>query len=373
MNLRFFVFCSLLATSILFVSRRDVPDTAYAVHDATPTPQSAAPTTPVLSDLKADTASAHSASLARLPNGDVLTFWFAGSREGARDVRIYSARWKNGRWSTPAPLIDIYDVMMGEWRLVRKLGNPVAAIAGNGTLHLFFVSVSLGGWATSNISRMSSWDGGHTWSAPKLLVTSPFMNLSTLVRSPAVPRADGGFDLPVYHEGATKFPEMLRFDGQGNLLRKSRLAHGGALIQPVTAAVNGDQALTLMRDASPQRRLRAIFSHDRGRSWSSVTDTDQINPDSAVALARLSDGRFLMAFNPRNEGRSELALATSADGLRWKKRRIVEYEAGGEFSYPTLLVHSDNDIHLVYTWQRRHIRHLHFSKIWLDGKDEVAK
>jgi predicted neuraminidase len=364
---RFFAFCLLLAVSVWLLVYRAAPIAAYRVVALSPPKTAAAPALPTTSDLKAPTASAHSASLVQLANGELLSFWFAGSREGARDVRIYSARWKDDRWSTPEPVIEIYGVMKGQWRLVRKLGNPVAAQDGNGTLHLFFVTVSLGGWATSNISRVSSQDGGRTWGAPSLLVTSPFMNLSTLVRSPAVSRADGGFDLPVYHEGATKFPEMLHFDREGKLLRKTRMAHGGALIQPTTVAAGPDAALTLLRDAGPARRLRALHTNDAGRTWSNVVDTDQINPDSAVALTRLSDGTFLMAFNPRNEGRTELALAISRDGQHWEKKKTVEYEPGGEFSYPTLLARSDDDIHLVYTWQRRHIRHIRFSRAWLDA------
>jgi alpha-L-fucosidase len=69
-----------------------------------------------------------------------------------------------------------------------------------------------------------------------------------------------------------------------------------------------------------------------------------------------------------------LALATSADGLRWHRRRVVEFEAGGEFSYPALLVAGDDEIHLSYTWQRKHIRHLRFNRGWLEpGAQEVAK
>ena len=37
-------------------------------------------------------AMVHSATLTELPKGGVQAFWYGGSREGARDVGIYSAR-----------------------------------------------------------------------------------------------------------------------------------------------------------------------------------------------------------------------------------------------------------------------------------------
>jgi predicted neuraminidase len=36
-----------------------------------------------------------------------------------------------------------------------------------------------------------------------------------------------------------------------------------------------------------------------------------------------------------------------------------------EFSYPYLMSADGNDAHLVYTWDRKKIRHVHFSSAWL--------
>ena len=320
--------------------------------------------TPIRTELKTTSASAHSATLAKLPDGDFLAFWFSGSREGARDVRIYISRRKGISWSAPEPLLSTGDVMAAEWRFVRKLGNPVAVVDRGGRIHLFFVSVSLGGWAASQLNQMTSTDGGITWSNPRLLITSPFMNLSTLARTPAVHRLDGGFDLPIYHEGARKFPEVLHFDSQGDRYFKSRIQTEGAFIQPAIVALGDKTAVALLRDASGERKLRSTLTRDGGQTWSTPTFTDQVNPDAAVALARFGDGTLIMAYNPRIDGRSELSIATSTDGNHWQKKRIIESETGGEFSYPTILLEGDN-VHLVYTWQRKHIRHLVFSRAWL--------
>lgn len=317
------------------------------------------------SELLAGTPAAHSATLVRLDNGEVLAFWFAGSREGARDVRIFSSRLKGDNWTSPEPILSVQQAMTDELRLVRKLGNPVAVLDASGRLHLFFVSVSMGGWATSNLNQMTSEDGGLTWNRSHVLVTSPFLNMSTLARTPAIQRSDGGFDLPIYHEGARKFAELLRFDSRGKNFQKKRLTTSGAYLQPAIVAVDRQRAFALLRDAGPDRRLQGIQSNDGGNTWSGLQMTDQLNPDSAVALARFSDGTFLLAYNPRGDGRSELALATSNNGVEWVRRKVVEYESGGEFSYPTLLIASDQEVHLVYTWQRRLIRHIRFNRGWL--------
>lgn len=348
------------------IASREPPKAGYAIVSARPAPSEVRPLARYY-DLKADTPAAHAATIARLPGGAMVAFWFAGTREGAGDVRIFGSRFEDGRWAVPEPVLDVARVMAGEWRFVRKLGNPVAYVDSSGLLHLFFVSVSLGGWATSNLNEITSADGGVTWDRPRVLPTSPFANLSTLARTSALPRADGGFDLPVYHEGARKFPELLRFAARrsNHDFVKIRMGPGTDLLQPAVAPLSALTAVALLRDAGPDRRLKTTFTRDGGLTWSTPAATDQANPDSSVAVARLSDGTLLMAYNPRIDGRSELALASSRDGLHWDRLRTVELESGGEFSYPALFADDDNDLHLVYTWKRKHIRHLHFNRQWL--------
>lgn len=363
-----------LATTTVIAGLRTPPGGEFETASAGSAARGAPSPIAVRSDLRAGTPAAHASTLAQLPTGDVFAYWFAGSREGAGDVRIVGARWRNGRWSDAEPVLSVRDVMAAEWRFVRKLGNPAAVVDGAGRLHLFFVSVSIGGWATSNLNQTTSEDGGRTWGRARMLVTSPFLNLSTLARTAAVARRDGGFDLPVYHEGARKFPELLRFDAAGRHVQKIRLTAAGGLIQPAIVALDARRAVALLRDAGPERSLRALTSADGGRTWSAPVRTGQFNPDASVAVSRLGEGEFLMAYNPRPDGRSELALATSTDGITWRKRRVVEFEPGGEFSYPALLAAGNGEFHLSYTWQRKHIRHLHFNRAWLeqDGAERAA-
>jgi predicted neuraminidase len=127
----------------------------------------------------------HSASITGLPGGDLMAVWFAGSREGAADVQIRAARFDAGsnQWGAERVLASRESTQRAVGKHIRKLGNPVISLAPDNRLWLFYVSVSIGGWAGSAVNAMVSDDLGQTWSAPRQLVTSPFLNISTLVRA----------------------------------------------------------------------------------------------------------------------------------------------------------------------------------------------
>jgi predicted neuraminidase len=313
--------------------------------------------------------SAHAATLAERPDGRIVAAWFAGSAEGARDVAILMASFDGRQWSAARPIVTRQQAQHDTGRLVRKLGNPVLAADAQGRLHLWFVSVGYGGWAGSSINHAVSSDGGTTWSPAVKLIASPFWNFSTLVRTPPLPLADGGWGLPAYHEFAAKRAEWLRLDADGRILDKARLPGAAHTLQPAVAALDGDRAVAMMRDAGPANRIPLATTADAGASWTPARATTLPNPNASVALARLHDGRLLLAYNPQTENRNKLALAISRDGgATWSVPRLVEDAAGGEeFSYPALLQGRDGTIHLAYTWQRKTIKHLSFSPAWLEG------
>lgn len=219
-----------------------------------------------------------------------------------------------------------------------------------------------GGWSTSALNHRVSADGGASWSRAKRLVTAPFFNLSTLARTQPVPLLDGGFALPSYHELFTKHGEMLRLDAQGRVLDKERMPGGGPLLQPAVAPIpEKGEFLALLRNAGPKpRRIAVAVLRDGEGRWFARPYLALPNPDSSVALLRLSDGRLLLACNPLPDGRRKLSLFLSSDfGRNWLEAFSVEDgpEEGGEFSYPSLLRDREGMIHLAYTWNRRKIAH----------------
>jgi predicted neuraminidase len=312
--------------------------------------------------------SAHAASLAQLPDGRIAAAWFAGSKEGADDVAIwFSLRDKDG-WSKAQPIANRESTAGGTFAHVRKLGNPVLYAEGS-WLHLWYVSVAVGGWAGSSINHSVSTDAGASWFKPTKLQTSPLASISTLVRTPPIPLADGGLGLPIYHEFIAKHGEWLRLSATGQILDKTRMTHAVRTLQPAVAALDEQHAIALLRDAGPgPGKVQVASTQNAGQTWQAGAALAVPNPNSSVALLRLRSGRLLLAGNPQN-GREAMLLWISADqGQTWQASRSVESapDGGAEFSYPALLLDRDGLIHLAYTWRRQGIKHAAFSEAWLD-------
>ncbi|MBI5428868.1 MAG: exo-alpha-sialidase [Nitrosomonadales bacterium] len=362
----------------------------------------------------------HAASLVELGDGRIRAFWFAGSKEGAEDVTIQTAVFDpvRGQWGEETSVTDRDKTQRALLRFVKKLGNPVALRAADGTLWLYYVTVSVGGWAGSSITAMTSNDDGATWSTARRLVTSPFINISTLVKGAPFLYDDGSIGLPAYHEFIGKFGELLRIAPDGSIIDKQRLSSGKLAIQPVMLIQNPQQAMVVMRHtgAAPKRVI-AMTTNDAGRHWSTPAKSALANPDAAVAGVALPDGRLLMALNDTETNREVLSLAASADGgATWQtvyrledqrnqaadpasyaritaqlatatdssitdpsgyaasaqRSKCAGQSCGYEFSYPYLIQAHNGDFHLVYTWNRSFIKHVRFTRAWLDQQMKAA-
>ncbi len=361
----------------------------------------------------------HSASITELPDGRLFATWFGGSREGARDVAIYGAYFspEAQEWSTATALITPESTQKALGRYIKKLGNPVVMRLANDRLALFYVSVSIGGWATSQLNMALSDDSGHSWHSTQRLVTSPFFNLSTLVKGTPYLYEDGSIALPVYHEMAGKFGELLRISENGRVLSKTRLTEGREAIQPVLLPYNAHDAIALLRDTGDQAPFNAVMttSGSSGHDWSNAENTTFANPNSALAGVVLDCGRILSVANDTSEERNRLTLLVSNDkGRSWhpilrieddskngtaprrvpkeefvsallgsmtseglndeQQQRFLDSatsalctESGCRFryDYPYLIKSSDGTIHLVYTWNKSYIKHRAFSQEWL--------
>jgi predicted neuraminidase len=340
-----------------------------------------------------DAPSAHASSLAMAPDGSLLVAWFAGEREGARDVAIQMTRLPRALLDGPrraegsdalsegtnAPPAEYWVSLTREQlqaltsRVIRKIGNPVLWFDGKGRLHMHVVSVSYGGWSGSAINQLVSDDEGRTWSSARRLILSPFFNLSTLVRTQPQILQDGSVGLPAYHEFVQKWGLWVRLDADGAVLQSVPMQrYEGNWLQPAVVATSPTDAVAALRAGSRAPRVvgRSATS-DAGRTWPlnpSDPTIDIPNPDSSMAMIRLSDGSLLMACNPVERGRNRLQLFHSEDGgSKWKTSRLIEAgDAGDEFSYPALVQDREGRIHLSYTWKRQAICLCTFSPEWLD-------
>ncbi len=317
--------------------------------------------------------SAHSSAICALPSGDMLAVWYGGTREGATDVALFTSRLKRGetKWTVPVLAVDRIIAQDELDRKIKKVGNAVIFPDRTGTLWMVYVSVSMGGWSGSALNVKTSLDEGQTWGASRRLTLNPFLNISTLVRNKPIYASDGRIGLPVYHELALKFPQILWITpgprGTVQEYRMRNIAAETGLLQPTLVPLDDDRVLMLLRDGRPERRMHTAISDDNGWTWSKAVPSELPNPDAAVDGLRLRDGRILLVYNHAQHGRENLRLAVSADsGRSWQAGPVLEAAAGREYSYPYLVEDRGGQIHLTYTWQRERIKHAAFNVAWLD-------
>jgi predicted neuraminidase len=325
--------------------------------------------------------SVHAASVIALKDGAVRAFWFAGSREGAPDVVINTSVFdpQASRWSAPTVVMDRVSAEKGLSRYIAKLGNPVPARMADGRMQLFFVTVSIGGWAGSSISSVISDDEGLSWGRPQRLISSPLINLSTLVKSPAISFADGRLGLPAYHEWIGRFGEFLRVDAS-RVIDKRRMSSGRSAIQPVVFTEDSQEASAFFRQTRPSSQPKQIpvsETKDAGQSWVVAKDLEIPNPNSALASLTLANGTRLMVLNNIEVARYRLVMVMcEPKSLQWQVIQVLEDDESltnglhREFSYPYLVSATGEDAHLVYTWDRKKIKHVYFSTAWF--KDTLS-
>jgi len=321
--------------------------------------------------------SCHAATVVDLGDGELLAAWFAGSREGHPDVAIWMARYNDAGWGEPFKIVDEPDV---------PLWNPVLFRDGHGVVWLFYkVAPTISAWTGGYIK---SRDKGHTWTGPRILpagLLGPAKNKPITLSNGDILcgtssetwrswtcwveiSADGGqswsrhgpitaLGFPAC-EGVTHEPVSATWDEAAHRLVLPR-SHCG-VIQPTVWEYAPGRLKMLMRSTQRVGVVCVSCSADFGRTWSPAAVTDIPCPNSGLDAVRLRDGRIVLACNPTREGRTPLSLLVSADnGETWPWRYDLETEPG-EFSYPSIIQAADGQVHVVYTFQRTHIRHWAF-------------
>ena len=316
--------------------------------------------------------SAHASALASLPRGELLSFWWAGSRESGPDVKVYASRWSGGKWSEQWEVASRESLGKALGHGVRRIGNPAAWTAADGTVHLYVVATGLGGWAASRVVQMESRDEGASFQVRRVLPMSPVFNTSVLVRAAPVGLADGGWWLPIYFEIGYKYPMLMSFNAQGEPQRLMRIGSRKRSLQPTLVPVSDTEVRAWMRDNGEDKRVQQAVSRDGGASWEDLGPSSMSNQGTSLAVLRLTNGNLVML---RNHGttqetqRSSLSLWVSKDAENWAPLSdVVNGQPGDEFSYPAMFQVGD-ELHITYTYQRRAIAH-HRLKINL-GKDPI--
>ena len=306
--------------------------------------------------------SSHASTIVETPQGLVAS-WFGGTAERNPDVGIWVSRQENGRWSAP---VEVANGIQPDGKR-HPCWNPVLFQPSQGPLLLFYkVGPSPSAWW--GLVRTSN-DSGRTWSSPIPLppgILGP-IRAKPIELSPGVLLAGSSTE----HDGWVVHMERFTpsrgwtIDALTNRASWERSkplndAKQFGAIQPTILMHSPTRIQILCR--SRQLVVTESWSEDGGKTWSPMKATALPNPSAGIDAVKLTDGRFLLIYNPVAKGRNRLDIAISADGQSWKQ--AVELEnSPGEYSYPAIIRGNDGRIHATYTWKRERIRH-----VVIDGK-----
>ncbi|GAA7457708.1 3-deoxy-d-manno-octulosonic acid hydrolase subunit 2 [Helicobacter pylori] len=309
-----------------------------------------------------DALSVHASALIGLPNDNLLSAYFSGTKEGARDVKISANLFdsKINRWSEAFIILTKEELSYYSHEYIKKLGNPLLFLHDDKIL-LFVVGVSMGGWATSKIYQLESALEPIHFKFVRKLSLSSFLNLSHLIRNKPLNTTDGGFMLPLYHELATQYPLLLKFDKHNNpreLLRPNALNHQ---LQPSLTPFK-DCAIMAFRNHSLKDSLM-LETCKTPTAWQKPMLTNLKNLNDALNLINLNKELYLI-HNPSDSSlrRKELLLSKLENSNSFKTLKILD--KANEVSYPSYSLNS-HFIDIVYTYNRSHIKHIRFNMAYL--------
>jgi predicted neuraminidase len=305
----------------------------------------------------------HASTVVELNNGDVLAAWFAGTKEGAPDVAIYSARLHRGTWSTPLELARANGVAC--W-------NPVLFHTHDGRLWLYYKY----GTHPSTWKGARKWsnDEGQTWSAVENLpngILGPIKDKplvladGTIVSGSSV--ESGGWTAWIERSTDnghtwTKFGPITASESP-DIPDAAAPGPGGTpatvgIIQPSVVPLGGQHLRFYARSQTRGAHIAIADSMDNGVTWTQARFIRLPNPNSGIDAVRLRDGRIVLIFNNSSTSRTPLNLAVSGDGEHFAVFKTLEH-GPGQYSYPAVIQASDGDLLITYSWRRQTIKFVH--------------
>lgn len=306
--------------------------------------------------------SVHASTVVELPNGNIAAAWFGGDHEGASDVCIWmSIRDEKKGWSRP---LRIADGVQPDYKTQYPCWNPVLFRVGKKLYLHYKVGPNPREWWA--LYRFSD-DNGHSWSTPEPM---PEGFLGPIKNKP-LQLWDGTILYPSSTESIDEKHWNIHIEGSDPGMQDwwwVEIPCGDfQVIQPTLMEVGPSgrgvrQRPIRLLARSKHNVLFESWSHDDGRTWSSVRPTNIPNPNSGVDAVSWGE-RQLLVYNPLPagkawwEGRSILKLAVLTHD---KAEDIYTFEDHpmGEYSYPAIIVGSQGIVHITYTDVRSRIKYV---------------
>jgi alpha-L-rhamnosidase len=302
----------------------------------------------------------------------LIAAWFGGTKEGNKDVCIWTSHLVNNKWMEPVKVAD--GVLNDSVRYACY--NPVLLYAPNGELLLFYkIGPNVAGWTGW---MMRSKDNGKTWSKREALpegFLGPIKNKPILLNGVLLcPSSTEKNGWKAHIEYTTDF---------GKTWTKSEAINDGKTIQAIQPSIlkYADGRLQILC-RSRNTTLNESWSTDGGKTWSEMKASPLPNNNSGTDAVTLKDGRQLLVYNHllpdaswvNGKGpRTPLNVAISKDGKQWMAALVLEDSPISQYSYPSVIQTKDGLVHIVYTWRREKIKHVVVDPSKLELKEIVNK
>lgn len=359
----------------------------------------------------------HGATIAELPNGDLVASFFGGTKERNPDCCIWVCRKPRGAtaWSAPQMAADgvfsLNDPLaalagidststpvtaensrfaeMTRGAAGRKLKisagsrrkacwNPVLFQVPGGDLLLFYkIGLNVGDWSGWLVR---SKDGGRTWSKREALpkgFLGPVKNKPEYINGriicPSSTEGKGGWRVhfEISDDRGKSWKRVGPLEGELSLLtadRKPGTIRQDDLkpifiIQPSILRHKDGRLQILGRTRNAQ--LGTAWSSDNGDTWSKVTLSTLPSNNSGTDAVTLKDGRHVLIYNnfstlpgtPKGP-RTPLSIAVSDNGIDWRPVLTLEDSPISQYSYPSIIQSKDGKLHAIYTWRRQRVKYM---------------
>ena len=330
---------------------------------------------------------AHSSSLINLGE-KLMVVYFAGSREGASDVKIMSHFVDKDSLEITAQRAILDSKMLSAMthKFIKKLGNPVIFRDKNGRIHLFVVGVSLGGWATAKIYQLRFSADLESLEFRGELHLGLLANFSHLVRTTPIALENGGFMLPFYHELARKYALVGFFDENANFTHSKRINRLKNQLQPTIIALDSRKCLAFFRNHKAHNNASFLQKcDDFGRIWEQPKATNLNGYDDSALLVSYQNAqnalRILLIYNDgrrqkdgtfKDSGgtRNSLGLYVLGSESHFDFLQNIDSVSDiypNEVSYPSAVI-SGEWLFVAYTHNRKNIKIARINLVDLEAK-----
>ncbi len=308
-----------------------------------------------IKEIKQEAAIVHCSSLVEAPDESLLCVWYQGPYETSPQTVIKIARKgpKDASWQEDKTLFDFHGM---------PLGNPVLwRFENESAIHIVFSALIEESWERGFLFYSKSTDSGVTWEKPSLFL--PYLGF--VAKTKPVLTSKKHILFPLYHEG-THCPYIMIIRDLDKPLSANLVAETmarGKVIQPTLLKTCEDTFLLFGR--TNQGHIWQSISYNHGLSWNICTPTNIPNPDSAIDMTMNQNKEIILVFNNSSSNRNNLSIALSEDsGGTWPYlREIISGE--GEFSYPSMVLDSNNAINITFTENRYIINQVSVTTEWI--------